>query len=88
MQPHPTEPRKRWGQNVVAARTGLGLPAAELARRVDITAKHMSEIENGRSLPSYELQELLAGVLGQELTSLFPRNEAEADLAVRCSGGH
>lgn len=76
------DPFLRWGPNVAARRTQLGLPLSELARRADISAKHLGQIEAGNSLPSYDVQERLAGQLERSITELFPRDEAEAELPV------
>lgn len=75
------DPFVRWGPNVAAHRTRLGLSNAELARRVDVSEKHLSQIEAGRSLPSYDLQDEFARVLDVPVSELFPRTPREAELA-------
>lgn len=54
-----------------------------LAKQVGITRKHLTQIETGRSLPSYELQSRLAEKLGPPVWDLFPRTEDEAGVTDR-----
>ncbi len=48
------------GDRIKDLRTGIGLSLRELARRADISAPHLSDIELGRRFPSDDALERLA----------------------------
>lgn len=65
------------GEKIKEARLKLDLSLRELARRADITAPFLSDIELGRRFPSEEVLRLLAKELGlpnEELAKLDARS--------------
>ena len=62
-------------ENFRRART---LNQGDLARLVKISQQSLSKIERGLLIPSRDLQERLAAVLGVSVADLFPSAEAKA----------
>ncbi len=54
---------KNIGRKIREARQIMGLTQEELAEKVDMDAKHLSKIENGLHLPSYNTLKKLSTVL-------------------------
>ncbi|HAG69032.1 MAG TPA: hypothetical protein DCL38_03565 [Lachnospiraceae bacterium] len=59
-----------FGEKVKALRSGKGLPAKELGRRVGVSAKSISNYENGSQLPRAKMCEALAKELGVTVSEL------------------
>lgn len=75
---------ERFGLRLKALRKERGLTQEALATRIDRSVDALSNIERGRSLPSFETVEKLSRVLSIELKVLFdfdgpsvPRRRAE-----------
>lgn len=78
-----------WGARLRAAREAAGLTQVQLAERSGRSQATVSQVESGvRARPDTDTQVAFATALGVPVTDLFPRDEAEADLVVRCSGAH
>jgi len=62
---------KLFGRRVRAARKAAKLTLEKAAERLDIHLNHLSEIESGKSRPSFELIFQMAGVFGVSPMMLF-----------------
>lgn len=59
------------GERIRAARKAQGLSMRELARRIDVSASHVSQVERGLGSFSVRTLYTVAGVLGVSMDSLF-----------------
>lgn len=60
------------GTALAAARHAAGLSMRELAKRADVSQPFLSQVENGRSMPSLATLYRLAGALGVSPSTLMP----------------
>lgn len=60
------------GQQLRRARTAAGISLRELARRVDVSASFISQVELGRTMPSVGTLYAIASELGVSLDGLMP----------------
>jgi transcriptional regulator with XRE-family HTH domain len=71
------------GERIRSARMSTGITVRELARRIDVSASHVSQVERGLSSFSVRSLYTVAGILGVSMDSLFsPETEATAGLDV------
>lgn len=63
--------------NMKRRRTKLGWTQQRLAEELGISRPRVTEIENGRFVPTLALIERVAGVLGVRVTTLLKENSAE-----------
>ena len=68
-----------FGKRVRAARKGAGLTLEKAAEKLDIHLNHLSEIERGKSRPSFELIMQMAKVFGTSAMSFFMFEGEETD---------
>lgn len=76
--------RQRIGPTLRALRLGKGLAVQELAEKAEISASHLSRIERGLAMPSYDVLDRIAIAVGSDLTTLrMQEREARAvDMAL------
>jgi len=65
--------RQRVGPTLRAMRLRSGLSLNELAATAGISPSHLSRIERGLTVPSYEVLDHIANALGSDLSSLRSR---------------
>lgn len=78
------------GQRLRAAREKLGLSLREVARRLDISASALSQIETGKSRPSVKTLYAIVSELGLSMDELFaePGRQAETEAPAQAPGGN
>lgn len=64
------------GQQLRRARTAAGISLREMARRVDVSASFISQVELGRTMPSVGTLYAIASELGVSLDGLMPPAQA------------
>lgn len=69
------------GQRLRSARERLGLSLREVARRLDISASALSQIETGKSRPSVRTLYAITSELGLSMDELFADTPAVTDVA-------
>lgn len=69
------------GERIRSARVKAGITVRELARRIDVSPSHVSQVERGLSSFSVRSFYTVAGILGVSMDGLFSR-EAEAAIVV------
>jgi|SRR5690554_1276681 len=67
------------GGRIREAREKSGISVRELARRIDVSASHVSQVERGLASFSVRALYTVAGVLGVSMDSLFEHPEDMAD---------
>jgi transcriptional regulator with XRE-family HTH domain len=72
--------RQRIGPTVKALRYQQHMSLNTLAEQAGISPSHLSRIERGLTVPSYDVLDHIADALGSDLSAL--RNEEESALAV------
>lgn len=75
-----------FGKNLKKLRTEKGLTQEELAETLDVTSKHISELENAISFTSGELMDKIAAYFNVKLEDLFISeidNEAITNKAIK-----
>ena len=70
---------KLFGRRLKVLRKAKKLNQAELAEKVDIETKYLSNLETGRRSPSFETAAELARALGVPMSSLFSFEDVESD---------
>ena len=70
------------GENVRAARRDAALTTRELARRCEVSQPYVSQIENGRCVPSVVTLLRLAEVLDVDLKTLIDGVETASDVSL------
>src|ERR1700722_5134408 len=70
---------KLFGRRLKALRKANKLNQAELAEKVGIETKYLSNIETGRRSPSFEKTVALAKALEVSMSALFTFDDDEAD---------
>lgn len=68
--------RQRIGPTLRMMRLRRGLSLNELAERAEISPSHLSRIERGLTVPSYDVLDNIATALGSDLTSLRSREKS------------
>jgi transcriptional regulator with XRE-family HTH domain len=68
-----------FGKRVRAARKGAGLTLEKAAEKLDVHLNHLSEIERGKSRPSFELIIQLAKAFGTSPMTFFMFEGEETD---------
>ena len=63
-------------------RRSRGMTQAELARRAEVSATHLSELENAEIAPGIDLVDRLARALGAALADLLPSTSPPEPLPV------
>jgi len=63
---------RRFAGRLREVRRSLGMTQAELARRADVSATHLSELENADVAPGIDLVDRLARALGTTAADLLP----------------
>lgn len=76
--------RQRVGPTLRAMRIRRGLSVLELAELAGISSSHLSRIERGLAVPSYDVLDKIATAVGSDLTSLRvqERTAKAVDLAL------
>ncbi|HRN28616.1 MAG TPA: XRE family transcriptional regulator [Terrimesophilobacter sp.] len=69
------------GARIRAAREAKGMSVRELARRIDVSASHVSQVERGLASFSVRALYTVAGVLGISMDSLFEPVDGDAELS-------
>lgn len=69
--------RRRWAENLRAARVAAGLTQAELAEAAGTMQQRISACEKARAVPPDDLRLELARVLGCTVYDLFPYPDQE-----------
>jgi len=69
---------KQVGLRIRAARLGVGMSIRELARRVDVSPQHVSQVERGIGSFSAAVLYAVANTLGISMDSLFEPTESPA----------
>jgi transcriptional regulator with XRE-family HTH domain len=75
--------------HLLALRQRSNMSQSELARRIGCRVGHVSHLENGRRLPSYELMQRMLEVFGCPAEELLSATTNEARYQIvcpRCSG--
>lgn len=75
------------GRAVKTMRHRAGLTLAEVARRAEVTQSFLSQVENGRSMPSLLTLHFIAEALGVSAHTLLEGEDAQAVSLVRASEG-
>ncbi|NKX51775.1 helix-turn-helix transcriptional regulator, partial [Arthrobacter deserti] len=75
IRPQP-ENRGDVGTRIRAARTERGMPLREPARRLGVSAGHISQVERGLVKPSISLVYAIANELSLGMSDLFSNNAA------------
>ena len=78
-----TRTEEEWavvGERIRAARQNIGMSVRELARRIDVSASHVSQVERGNASFSVRALYTVAGVLGISMDSLFATDELDLRL--------
>ena len=70
---------KRFGRRLKVLRKAKKLNQAELAERVGIETKYLSNLETGRRSPSFDKAVELARALDVPMSSLFSFDDVESD---------
>src|SRR5579863_9177122 len=73
----PTQPEPPIGERIREERLRRGCNLRTLARAVNVSASHISQIENGKCQPSVSTLYAITSVLGVSIDNLFSRPEAE-----------
>lgn len=73
------EDDKRLGENIAAARKTAGLSQEKLSQEIYVTRQAVSNWERGRTRPSQEIIEKLAGVLGVTAEHLLETTNEKND---------
>lgn len=73
--------RRRWGQNIQAARLRRGLTQEKLARLLDCGQQNISRWERGVVVPRDGMKIRLAELLGIPVSELFPWDDADGGRA-------
>lgn len=76
------------GENIRAARKRLKVSQQELAQKVEVTSGFLSQIENGKNMPSLITLKKLAGNLGVSVGYLLGEEEEKTRLLVRAGERH
>jgi transcriptional regulator with XRE-family HTH domain len=63
------------GERLLAARQSRGMTLRELAARADISASQLSQIENGKAMPSVMSLQNIATALSMPIRYFFPEEE-------------
>ena len=71
------------GENIRLARKRRKISQQELAQKVEVTSGFLSQIENGKNMPSLITLKKLAGQLGVSVGYLLGEEEEKARLLVR-----
>jgi transcriptional regulator with XRE-family HTH domain len=71
--------RRRWAQNLYAARLNRELTQAQLARALGVDQQNISRWERGRSAPRDDMKILLAKFFGVPVPELFPWVDDDAN---------
>lgn len=74
-----SEEDKHLGENIAAARKEAGFSQESLSQEIFVTRQAVSNWERGRTRPSQEIIEKLAGVLGVTAEQLLKTAEAEKE---------
>lgn len=72
-------PEQLFGKHVRAARKRAGLTLEKAAEKLDIHLNYLSEVERGKSRPSFELITQMAKVFGVSPISFFMFEGEESD---------
>jgi transcriptional regulator with XRE-family HTH domain len=83
---------RRSGENIRIAREAAGISVRELARRIEVSASHVSQVERGLASFSVPTLYRVAQELGISMDSLFedpskPRASADSDEEQRAAAG-
>jgi transcriptional regulator with XRE-family HTH domain/mannose-6-phosphate isomerase-like protein (cupin superfamily) len=78
-----TEPIVSIGQQLREARLAVGMSLREMARRVDVSASFISQLELGKTMPSVGTLYSIASELGVSLDHLMRTAESRADAGDR-----
>ncbi|MGD1822355.1 MAG: helix-turn-helix domain-containing protein [Pleomorphochaeta sp.] len=70
-----------FANNLKIKRKKMKLTQAELAKKIDVSASFITEIENGRKAPSFSNIEKIAAVLNTPCWTLFIENGDQFDLS-------
>lgn len=81
MTEHPVRPgtklvRQRVGPTLRSMRLRRKLSLSDLAKRASISPSHLSRIERGLTVPSYDVLDNIALALGSDLTSLRSKEKS------------
>ncbi len=68
--------RQRVGPTLRSMRLRRKLSLNELADRAEISPSHLSRIERGLTVPSYDVLDNIAGALGSDLNSLRTKEKS------------
>jgi transcriptional regulator with XRE-family HTH domain len=72
-----------FGRRLRQIRESVGLIQVELARALDVDAKHLSRLERGKVNPSFEIIFKMARVLKVSPSLFFELEDSETDPRVR-----
>lgn len=72
------------GENIRNARKRMKISQQELAQKVEVSSGFLSQIENGKNMPSLITLKKLAGILGVSAGYLLGEEEEKTRLLVRC----
>lgn len=80
------DPKKLLATNIVLIRKAEGLTQTALAKRINITRKHLCKIEKGETFPSSEILGRIAEGLSVPVKTLFsdPDDYREKDIYTQC----
>jgi transcriptional regulator with XRE-family HTH domain len=82
-----TQLKEEVGRAIRRRREALGLSQADLAEAIGRSIQSVGEIERGRSAPTFETLDAIAGVLGAPVRDFFPGHpEVQEDANSRLLG--
>lgn len=78
--------RQRVGPTIKALRIQRGMSLSALAEEAEISPSHLSRMERGLTVPSYDVLDRVADALGSDLGALRQEEEAAKEIDARLDG--
>ena len=70
-----------YGQTLKQLRTVFGYSAKDMSKELDLSASYLSEIENGKKMPSLQILESYARVFNMKLSTIVLLTEEQDKLS-------
>lgn len=75
-----------YGQTLKQLRTVFGYSAKDMSKELDLSASYLSEIENGKKMPSLQILESYARVFNMKLSTIVLLTEEQDKLSEEGKG--
>ena len=75
-----------YGQTLKQLRTVFGYSAKDMSKELDLSASYLSEIENGKKMPSLQILESYARVFNMKLSTIVLLTEEQDKLSQEGKG--